>query len=166
MRPALLRRATLRDLDLLVRHRRRMWVDIGLGFTEAELDAADPVYRRWVRARLRSGVLVGWVVEIGGRPVASGCVWVQSVQPRPRWPKGRQPYLLSMFTEPEFRGRGFARKIVRASIDWARREGYPRFTLHASDRGRPVYEALGFARTWEMKLDPSSAKAARTRVRD
>jgi GNAT superfamily N-acetyltransferase len=151
---AVLRRATAQDLDLLVVHRRRMWADIDSGFTARELDEADPIYRRWARTRLRSGALVGWIVEIAGRAVASGCVWVQPVQPRPRWAAGRQPYLLSMFTEPDVRGRGFARRIVRAAMDWAKGEGYPRFTLHASDRGRRVYEALGWQRTWEMKVEP------------
>ena len=129
-----------------------MWTDVG-GFTKAELDAADPVYRRWARKLIRSGDLVGWVVEVRGRPVASGCVWVQPVQPRPRWPARRQPYLLSMYTEAEFRGRGLGKRIVSAATEWARGEGYPRFTLHASDMGRPLYEALGWERTWEMKVD-------------
>jgi GNAT superfamily N-acetyltransferase len=151
LRGALLRRATLRDLDLLVRHRRGMWADIG-GYKKRELDAADPVYRRWARARLRSGALVGWVVEVKGVAAASGCVWIQPAQPRPRVPEAVQPYLLSMYTEPEFRAQGYAKRIVKAAVSWVRAEGYPRFTLHASAMGRPMYEKLGWKRTWEMKL--------------
>jgi GNAT superfamily N-acetyltransferase len=162
-----LRRATLRDLDLLVRHRRAMWAAIeGLGFTEAELDAADPVFRRWVQALMRGGTLVGWIVDVGGIAAASGCVWLQPVQPRPRWPHGREPYLLSMFTEPAFRGRGLAKRIVRAATTWAKEEGYTRFTLHASPMGRPVYQALGWEVSSEMKIDPrtgSKRKPARRR---
>jgi GNAT superfamily N-acetyltransferase len=149
-----LRRATVQDLDLLVRHRRRMWEDIG-GFTLAQLDAADPVYRRWARARLRSGTLVGWVAVVDGVAAASGCVWIQPVQPHPRWARGLQPYLLSMFTEPEQRGRGLAKRIVKAATEWCRTQGYPRFALHASDAGRPIYEGLGWARSWEMRIDLS-----------
>ncbi|HYS70886.1 MAG TPA: hypothetical protein VEM95_00520, partial [Thermoplasmata archaeon] len=70
------RRATLRDLDVLVRHRRGMWEDIS-DHAEAALDAADPVYRRWARQRMRSGTLVGFLAETDGRAVASGCVWVR-----------------------------------------------------------------------------------------
>jgi GNAT superfamily N-acetyltransferase len=149
---ATVRRASLRDLDLLVRHRRTMWADIG-GYSEAELRAADPVYRRWARTRLGSGALVFWIVAVDGADAASGGVWLQPVQPRPRWPRGIQPYLLSMYTEPEFRGRGFGRRIVQAATAWVKNEGYPRFTLHASVQGRGLYEGLGWERTWEMKIE-------------
>jgi GNAT superfamily N-acetyltransferase len=148
----MVRAVKLDDLDVLVRHRRGMWTDMRL-FTEAQLNAADPVYRRWARARLKSGDLVGWLVEVKGEAVASACVWNQPIQPRPGWPSGRQPYLLSMYTEPRYRGRGFAKRIVRAATAWARKQGYPRFTLHASTMGRRVYEPLGWERTWEMKID-------------
>jgi GNAT superfamily N-acetyltransferase len=156
-----IRRATVRDVDLLVRHRRRMWEEIG-GFTLAQIVAADPVYRRWARARLRSGTLVGWVVVADGVPAASGCVWIQPVQPNPRWAEGLQPYLLSMFTEADFRGRGFAKRLVETATEWCRRQGYPRFALHASDAGRPIYEALGWQRTWEMRIEIAPRAARKT----
>jgi GNAT superfamily N-acetyltransferase len=146
------RRAALRDLDTLVRHRRRMWEDMGVG-TPADLDAADGAYRRWARARLRNGTLVGWLAVAGRRVVASGCLWLMVVHPRPGFAGGHQPYLLSFYTEPGFRGKGSARRIVQACVRWSRVRGYPRVTLHASRMGKRVYERLGFARTWEMKLE-------------
>ena len=133
-----------------------MWEDIG-DRTPEELDAADPVYRRWARARLRSGRLAAWIAESGGVPVASGCVWVMRVQPRPGWPSGETPYRLSMFTDPAHRGEGLAERIVREAISWSRQNGYARLVLHASEMGRPIYERLGFTRTWEMKLDLTDA---------
>lgn len=146
-----LRRATLRDLDTLVAHRRGMWDDIG-GYTDADLDAADQVYRRWARARLASGRLVGWIAEIRGEPAGSGCVWVQRVQPRPRHPTGLTPYLMSMYTAPHHRGRGIAARIVGEARHWAKTEGYPRMTLHAALMGRAIYERAGYERTWEMAM--------------
>lgn len=151
MARARLRRATLKDLDLLVLHRRRMWEDIG-GRTRGQLDAADGVYRRWARSRLQSGKLVGWIAEVGGRGVASGCVWVQESQPRPGWKGTHQAYLLSVYTEPAHRGKGLATWITRESLRWSRAQGFDRMTLHASDEGRGVYARLGFERTREMRL--------------
>jgi GNAT superfamily N-acetyltransferase len=147
-----LRRARLSDLETLVRHRRLMWRDIG-GYTAADLAAADPVFRRWARTRLRSGALFGWVVEVGGEPAASGCVWLQEGQPRPRAPQGIQPYLLSVYTDPEHRGRGLATRILKVATQWVKRAKLPRFTLHASPMGRSLYRAHGWERTWEMKID-------------
>ncbi len=147
-----IRPATLRDLELLVAHRRGMWRD--MGYTNKKLlDAADLVYRRWAKERLKNGELVGWVVENSGKSVASGCVWLKPVPPLPGFKVGCQPYLLSMYTEPEFRGLGLARKIVLESLRWANKKGFPRMTLHASEMGKGIYEKLKFERTWEMKLD-------------
>jgi GNAT superfamily N-acetyltransferase len=64
-----------------------------------------------------------------------------------------QPYLLSMYTEPAFRGCGLAKKIVLESLRWVKKKGFPRMTLHASEMGKNIYAKLGFKPTNEMKLD-------------
>lgn len=153
-----LRLATLDDLPLLVRHRRLMWRDIA-EHAEDALAAADVPYRRWARARLKSGQLVAWVVEGKGGPVASGCVWLQPVQPRPGRPFEVQPYLLSMFTEPAHRGKGHAARIVKAAMRWAEARGHPYMSLHASAQGRPIYERMGFEAMPEMRVTLRPARA-------
>lgn len=151
-RPALrLRRADRSDLATLVAHRRAMWRDIG-GNSDTALNAEARAYRRWLQRMVGERRLIGWVAETeAGTPVASGCLWFAESQPRPREPQLFRPYLLSMYTEPEFRGRGVASSIVRAAVDLARQRGFGRITLHASEQGRPVYAKLGFERTWEMR---------------
>jgi GNAT superfamily N-acetyltransferase len=131
-----------------------MWEAIG-GRTAAEIEAADPVYRRWLVRERRAGRLLAWIVEDNaGRPLGSGAVWLAPVQPRPGpLSRPRMPYLLSMYTERESRGLGVASRVVRAAVDWARVEGYSRMTLHASKYGRPVYRRLGFLPGSEMRID-------------
>ena len=161
------RTATLRDLDLLVRHRRGMW-DAIAHISGKDLDAADAVYRRWARARIQSGRLVGLIVDVEGKAVASGCVWLMDVQPRPNSKGTTAAYLLSMFTESGHRGEGHATRIVRAAIRWAKRRGVPTMILHASRFGEPIYKRLGFKATTEMRrrLSPrSTARARRKRTR-
>ena len=145
------RRATLKDVNLLVRHRRLMWVDIAR-HTKRQLDAADPVYRRWIAARLRSGTAAAFIVEARGAPVASGVLWLMESHPRPGWSRTTQGYLLSMYTEPAFRRRGAAASIVRAALRWSKAQGVDRVTLHAAPKGRRVYEREGFRRTHEMRV--------------
>jgi hypothetical protein len=43
-----------------------------------------------------------------------------------------------------------------AMLDWLRQQGYDTVSLHASDYGRPLYEALGFKATNEMRLQLKS----------
>ena len=147
------RKAGLRDLDTLVHQRRAMWKALGIMNNELHVKG-DRVYKRWARARLKNHQLIAWVVKSSdGRVAGGGCVWLQSVQPRPHRETMVQPYLLSMYTEPEFRRRGVASTVVKEAIEWCRRNKYERLMLHASETGRKVYGKLGFKRTSEMRLD-------------
>ncbi|MCI4348230.1 MAG: GNAT family N-acetyltransferase [Thermoplasmata archaeon] len=147
-----LRRASASEGRLLVDHRHRMWIDVG-GRTSKQISAHDPVYRRWILPRVRSGEVIVIVIEAPGRRVvASGAIWFRPEQPRPGAPQLTVPYLFSMYTEPQFRGRGLASRIVRETLRICRRRGYIRVLLHAAPLGRPVYRRLGFERSWEMRL--------------
>jgi GNAT superfamily N-acetyltransferase len=147
-----LRPALPGDLAVLVRHRLAMFADIHPQPTRL-LEAHGRVYRRWARARMRAGELVGFIAETPeGAPVASGCLWFQPSQPRVLLPATTSPYILSMYTSPAHRGRGLATTIVRRLLAVARRHRFARVTLHASDAGRRVYERLGFEPTREMRL--------------
>jgi len=159
-----LRRATLGDLDLLVRHRRGMWKAIAK-IPQADLDAADRTYRRWARTHMKSNRFAGFIVDVAGGPVASGCVWLMQVQPRPDWKGTTAAYLLSMFTEPAHRSRGHGARIVREAIRFAKARGIQVMILHASSFGGPIYTRLGFERTTEMRLSLDPEKRRRRRVR-
>ena len=101
---------------------------------------------------MKTGRLIGFLAETDGRVVCGACIWLQDVQPRPHVPGRFVPYLMSMYTEPEFRRRGIATRTVREAIRWSKANGYSRLVLHASDNGRPVYEKIGFEPTTEMRL--------------
>lgn len=131
-----------------------MWEDIG-GWTRAELDRADLPNRRWIRREIARRRFFGFLFETADRRVAgSGSIWLQPAQPRPGRLAGPVlPYIMSMYTEPAYRGRSVASHLVRAMVDWCERRGYRRVVLHASAMGRPLYERLGFVPSNEMRLD-------------
>lgn len=148
---ARVREATSEDMDVLVRHRRKMFEEIS-DATADELDAVDRDYRRWARTRLRSHRFVAFVVEERGRVAASGALWLMPLPPRP-WTRGdRAPYLMSMYTEREDRGKGYATLVVDAAVRWAKAHGHRVVILHASDEGKGIYEKAGFRPTSEMRL--------------
>lgn len=150
------RGTTVADLDLLTDHRHRMWTAIGHR-TEAEITEHDARYRRWMRPRLVSEEIVGFVARSpDGAPVGSGLVWFRSDQPRPKIPTLTVPYILSMWTAEDWRGKGIASGIVRRLVAACRVRGFSIVVLHASEQGRSVYRHFGFERTWEMRywIDP------------
>jgi GNAT superfamily N-acetyltransferase len=151
-----LREATLDDISALVQHRRWMFEEMALAENhsiEAEnLDRMDRKYAIDLQQHLIDGHLQAWVIEGDDGIVASGAIWYLDWLPRPDDATGRLPYLHSVYTVPEYRGIGLARRIIVAILDECRAQGLKRVSLHASPAGRSIYEALGFKPTNEMRL--------------
>ena len=59
--------------------------------------------------------------------------------------------MLNVFTERAWRRRGLAKLLMEHVIAGARTAGVTTLVLHASAEGRPLYEALGFSPTNEMR---------------
>jgi GNAT superfamily N-acetyltransferase len=147
-----IRRATPKDAELLVRHRRLMFKEM-LHPKASDLDEMDRSYRGWALELMRRRRFHGYIVTAGrGRVAASGCLWLREVQPSPGQPSGMVPYVLSVYTEPEFRRKGLASMIVKQAMDWSKKKGYRKMTLHASRAGRRVYEKLGWTAGREMEF--------------
>ena len=148
-----IRAARARDIDVLVEHRRRMFEEM-VHPTPEELEVLEESYRKWAPELMRRRLLHGYIVTTGtGEVAASGCVWLRDTQPSPGRPAGKVPYLLSVYTRPEFRREGLASMVVKEAMEWARRKGYHKIVLHASRAGRKVYSRLGWERTWEMEFN-------------
>jgi GNAT superfamily N-acetyltransferase len=129
-----------------------MFADMGKG-TPAELDAMDATFLPYVRRALADGRYRGWLACAStGQVVAGGGLIVHEWPARAGDPNTQRAYILNVYTEPEYRQQGLARRIVTTIIEWCRAQGFQTVALHASDAGRPLYEALGFVPTNEMRL--------------
>ena len=70
-------------------------------------------------------------------------------------------------THPGYAGQGLATRLSEHILDWSREHGCVSVALDASDRGRPVYERLGFQAAGaavelvaDASSDPASIQAA------
>ena len=144
--------ATIEDIELLTRHRVEMWKDIRPEFKE-KAQAMEEATREWVKRKLSDGKLIGFIAKTRtGQVAGSGCIWLREDAPRLTSTRLESPYLMSMYTEEDFRRTGVARMIVKCAIDWCRERGYVTIGLHASEAGAPLYGSLGFKPTTEMRL--------------
>ncbi len=145
-------RAKIEDIDILVAHRLGMFADMYPKLT-MEIQASEEETRQWLLEKLSNGSLVGFIVRTeNGQAAGSGCLWIKKEQLNPTHPRLEAPYLLSMYTEKDFRRQGVATLIVKTAITWSREHGYDRISLHASEMGKQLYNAFGFEPTNEMKL--------------
>jgi len=98
----------------------------------------------WLRERLDSPSFGAFVAVLDGRVVGSGGISLYDNPPGPG-PATREAYVMSMYTEPDLRGRGVARAVLAALLDFARQAGgVGRVWLRASAMGRPMYLRAGF----------------------
>jgi len=78
------------------------------------------------------------------RPIATGAVLFYSYPPSHVNKTGRIAYISNMFTEPEYRNRGIATKILSMLEDEARKRGIKTAKLGATAMGKSVYEHAGY----------------------
>jgi GNAT superfamily N-acetyltransferase len=112
---------------------------------------------RALASALADGSYIGWfAVDADGRVIAGAGVHVKPQLPRISHDHARVedapvPLAVNVYTEPQWRGKGIARALMRIVMEWASSQGTDRVVLHASDAGRPLYESLGFHSTNEMR---------------
>lgn len=144
------RRASIDDAELITRHRKAMFADAESA-PQAVLEEMGRNFEPWVRRMLADDKYVGWIIVDGDRAVASAGFFLLDWAPHYLDPTAEQRgYVLNVFVEPEYRRRGLAQALMSECMDEAGRRGIRVVALHASKKGQPVYEKLGFTASNEM----------------
>ena len=150
-----IREATLADAEAIVRHRREMFFDMGHN-DAAVLDEMTKSFRPWLVEKMKkvSGAEYrGWFAIAEDGSIAAGAgLWLMNWPPGLYTSEAWRGNILNVYTEHPHRRRGLARKLVGVARDWCGTQGIHVVILHASDQGRPLYEALGFQPTNEMRV--------------
>lgn len=147
--PYKIRRAELRDVDVLVRMRvELLHVAAALGaptdLTDAEWQEVADAVRVYFLDALPTGRHYGVVAEAEGKVVACGGIVFMERPPYQGNLTGREAYLMNMYTLPEWRGKGAGVAIVAALLKHARETGAGRVSLDAEEKARHMYEKAGF----------------------
>jgi len=146
-----IREALTNDIPELLRQRRRMYEDMNYK-DSTTLDAMVSVSEGYLVKAMADGSFRAWLACQSERVVAGGAVIVTPWPAHPYDLECRRATILNVYTYPEYRRRGIARKLMEVMIEWCKLQGLARVTLHASDDGRHLYESLGFELSNEMRL--------------
>jgi GNAT superfamily N-acetyltransferase len=139
------------EVAMVLHHRRQMFTDMG-GYDKGALDEMERAAQTVFTEALRTGTYRGWFAETDGRVVAGGGVLLVPFQPSPGEPRPTRCFIVNVYTEPGYRRRGLARRVMEEMVAWCRAQGYSGVSLHAADAARPLYESMGFLPTNEMRL--------------
>ena len=147
-----IRKATVEDISIIVHHRKGMFTDMGVD-DQALIEAMEAPFRAWVSERFQNGQYHGWLaVGADGEVIAGAGLLLYDWIPSPLAPQPSRGYILNVYTEPAQRRQGIARRLVEEILTDCRARGLHTVVLHASAQGRPIYEALGFELTNEMRI--------------
>lgn len=120
---------------------------------QAALDAMAAAFRPWLIRVMESGEYLAWFAVTTEGTVAAGAgLWLMDWPPHMVGPGARRGNILNVYTSVDHRRRGLARLLMETALVWCREHGIRAVILHASDEGRPLYEALGFHPTNEMRI--------------
>ena len=142
-----IREATLADLPVLLRYRRAMAEEMD-STDEAAVNRMLAALEPYLRSAIPEGRWHSWIAEPGGCASLEIVQWVPGrLDPTPR-----RAWIHSVYIEPRFRRRGIGRQLTQTIIEWCREREFEWIYLHASEKGRPLYESLGFEPSSEMRL--------------
>lgn len=79
-----------------------------------------------------------------GEIVANAILMISEKPANPFFPNGRTGYVLGVFTEPAYRGKGIATRMMQLIQDTAKARRLDQVTLSASVMGKRIYEKIGF----------------------
>ena len=147
----IIREATIHDIPEIIRQRRRMYEDMHYADTLA-LERSSNLNSVYLQKAVSEGSFRAWLAADSKRPIAGGAVLIVPWPAHPYDLECRRATILNVYTEPDYRRRGVARRIMQTMIAWCEKEGFCRVNLHASDDGRHLYESLGFEPSNEMRL--------------
>jgi GNAT superfamily N-acetyltransferase len=137
------------DMAVVCVHRRRMFAESGVA--ETTLDAMQDPFAVWLAPRLEDGSYFGFMAEEDGVVVAGVGLRLIEWPPGPLHPNSDlRGYVLNVFVEPEYRGRGIASQLMTRGDEEFLRRGVVYEMLHATEMGKPIYERLGWVAGPEM----------------
>jgi GNAT superfamily N-acetyltransferase len=146
-----IRGATINDIPEIQRQRRAMYEDMG-HCDATTLEQMASLSADYLAKAMSDGSFRAWLASVGSRFVGGGAVIVSPWPAHPDDLECCRATILNVYTYPEYRRRGIARRLMRTMIDWCACEGFARVTLYASADGRHLYESLGFEPSNEMRL--------------
>ena len=144
------------DAEIVVAHRRAMFLDMGYRDDEV-LGRMCEAFRPWLLRKMQAGEYLAWfaVAQGGddeGAVAASSGLWLMDWPPHLLGPGRWRGNILNVYTRPESRRNGLARRLTQTAIEWCRENQVSTVILHASDAGRPIYQSMGFEPSTEMRM--------------
>ena len=156
------RKATLKDIDLLTKSRIEVLRAANGLSDDADMTEVKHQSYEYYRKALHDSTHTAYLVFNSDRFAGAGGISYYQVMPTFRNPSGNKAYIMNIYTRPEYRRQGIARRMLDILIKDAKARGVSFITLEATPMGRPLYEKAGFVPLNDEMILPEFAKMLET----
>ncbi len=146
-------RATIKDLDVLTETRIDVLKAANKLSDDVDMSEVKVQSYNYYKRALVDNTHIAYLVFDDNTFVGAGGVSFFSVMPTYHNPSGQKAYIMNMYTNPQYRRRGIAYKVLDMLVKEAKERGVTAISLEATEMGRPLYEKYGFEKMKnEMEL--------------
>lgn len=135
--------ATNEDIDELIRMRIAYMMDDFGSVTDQERKGMETQLPDYFSRKLGTE-LIAFVAKEEDRIVSVAYLHVIEMPANSILLNGLYGEVLSVYTEPAFRGKGICTKLMNNLVEYGKKIGLGRIDLSATDEGYPIYAKIGF----------------------
>ena len=151
------RKATIEDIDLLTKTRIEVLRAANGLSDDTDMTEVEHQSYEYYRKALHDNTHTAYLVFDGDRFAGAGGISYYQVMPTFHNPGGNKAYIMNMYTRPEYRRQGIARRMLDILINDAKSRGISFITLEATQMGKPLYEKAGFVPLKDEMILPESS---------
>src|ERR1043166_4877838 len=112
-----IRRAPEEEIDILVAHRRSMFLDMGYS-DDAAMDSMVEKCKPWLLDKMKSEEYLAWLAVDAKNTIAAGAgLWLMDWLPHLIGKSQRRGNIVNVYTEQKFRRRGLARCLMDKGVN-------------------------------------------------
>ena len=140
------KKATIKDIEILTKSRVQVLIAANKLPENTNMENVKEKSYEYYREALKDGSHTAYLVFDGGILVGTGGVSYYRVMPTYHNQGGRKAYIMNMYTKPEYRRKGIAKKTLDLLVKEAKSRGIQDILLEATDMGRLLYKKYGFVK--------------------
>lgn len=136
--------ATKEDINELIRMRIEYMIDDFGSVSDKEREGMERQLPDYFSRKLGTE-LIAFVAKEGKRIVSVAYLHIIEMPANSILLNGLYGEVLSVYTEPEYRGQGLCTQLMKNLVEYGRETGLGRVDLSATSKGYPIYKKIGFA---------------------
>ena len=131
------------DIEQLIRLGIAYMIDDFGGISDHEKECMEKQLPDYFNRKL-GDELVAFVAKDGERIVSIAYLHIIEMPANSILLNGLYGEVLSVYTEPEYRGKGLCTQLIRNLVEYGKKRGLGRVDLSATKEGYPIYAKVGF----------------------